>query len=188
MLMMASFMVAGCSMQVKDHETGEHKNVRIDTPLGGLKVRTDDVEAKDAGLSVYPGAVLKENDDDHKNDKKANVNIDTPWFGLKVVALSYQSSDAPEKVWDFYRKDMAKYGRVLECKAGSPDLQLAKKEKDDLTCKEDKKFHVSANKKSEMLLKVGTETKQRIVAMKPSGGGTEFSLVYVVTREGKETL
>ncbi|HUQ50491.1 MAG TPA: hypothetical protein VM056_07255 [Terriglobales bacterium] len=186
---MVCLITSGCSMQVKDHEKGEHKNVRIETPLGGLKVRTDDVEAKDAGFTVYPGAVPKEKEGG-KDEKKANVNIDTPWFGVKVVALTYESSDPTEQVWEYYKKEMSKYGRVLECRSGSPDLKLEKQEKDDLTCREDndKHINVSANKKSEMQLKVGTQSKQRIVAFKPNSKGTEFSLVFVATREGKETL
>jgi hypothetical protein len=39
-----------------------------------------------------------------------------------------------------------------------------------------------------MELKVGTANKQRIVAVKPTSNGSEFSLVYVSTREKKETL
>ena len=37
-------------------------------------------------------------------------------------------------------------------------------------------------------LKVGTESNQRIVAIKPVGDGTEFALVYVRTRNDKDTM
>lgn len=186
-MLVASLVVAGCTIQSK-HEDGDHKkNVKIETPLGGLNVRTDDVEAKDTGISVYPGATLKEKGDGDKDEKKANVNIDTPWFGLKVVALSYESKDDQEKVWDFYKKDLAKYGRVLECRPGSPDMDAKAKDDEELTCDEDKKAHVKVDGKRSAL-KVGTKNKQRIVAIKPAGNGSEFSLVYVSTREKKETL
>jgi len=187
-LLAGALIVAGCNIHSK-HEDGEghDKNVKIDTPLGGLNVRTDNVEAKDTGLSVYPGAVAKERTDRDHDEKKANVNIDTPWFGLKVVALTYQSGDSQEKVWDYYKKELAKYGRVLECKPGSPDMDAQSNDKDELTCREDKKNNFKYDSKG-MSLKVGTQKKQRIVAIKPDGSGTEFSLVYVVTREGKETL
>jgi hypothetical protein len=117
------------------------------------------------------------------------VNIDTPWFGLKVVALQYEADDAPEKVWDYYKKELARYGRVLECKPGSPDMDIQKQDKDDLTCSDDKRGkQIRVSSAKGMQLKAGTQGKQHIVAVKPSGKGTEFSLVYVNAREGRETL
>ena len=37
-------------------------------------------------------------------------------------------------------------------------------------------------------LKVGTENNQRIVAVKPSGKGSEFALVYVRAHDAKDTM
>lgn len=178
--------LTGCTIQSKHEEGAKDKNVKIETPMGNLAVRTDAVEAKDTGLSVFPGSTLKEDADDG-DEKKANVNIDTPWFGVKVVALTYESPESQEKVWDYYKKEMGKYGRVLECRAGSPDLDLSGND-DELTCKEDRKQHVRISSRKGATLKVGTKQKQRIVAVKSSGTGTEYSLVYVYAREGKETL
>ncbi len=190
-LLLASIAVAGCSIQSK-HEDGSRKeSVKIETPLGGMNVRTDNVEAKDAGMSVFPGATPVEKDSGSHDEKKANVNIDTPWFGVKVVALTYQSPESQEKVWEYYKKELTKYGRVLECRPGSPDLEIRKKDDLDLTCHDDdKKMRVQSYKREgkSIQLKVGTSNKQRIVALKPSGSGTEFSLVFVSTRGEKETL
>ena len=188
-LLVGSLALAGCSIQA-NHEDGEHKkNVKIETPLGGLNVRTDNVEAKDTGMSVFPGAKVKEKETGDGDEKKANVNIDTPWFGLKVVALTYESPAAQEKIWEYYKKELSKYGRVLECKPGSPDMDLTAKDDEELTCRESKKGHVKySSDRGHMELKVGTANKQRIVALKASGSGTEFSLVYVSAREKKETL
>jgi hypothetical protein len=182
--------VVGCGVHVKKESTESgDKNVTISTPFGGMHVKTDEVSAKDTGLQAYPGARLVPKRDN--NDSKANVDIDTPWFGLKVVALKYESDDSPEKIWEFYKKDMAQYGRVLECKPGSSDLKIEKKNKDDLTCE---KGHSKARTQrvdmpaSDMELRVGTDQRMRVVGFTPSGKGTQFSLVYVVTREGRETL
>jgi hypothetical protein len=182
-----SLVVAGCSVQSK-HE-GEHdKNVKIETPFGGMNVKTDSVEAKDTGIAAYPGATLKESDDKDKDEKKANVNIDTPWFGLKVVALTYESKDDQQKIWDFYKKDLAKYGRVLECRPGSADMDARPTDKEEVSCREENK-QIRINSSGEkMSLKVGTKNKQRIVAIKPNGSGTEFSIVYVNTRDKSDTL
>src|SRR4051812_27672221 len=96
---LACAIVAGCSVQSKHEEGKEHdQNVKISTPFGGMKVQTDDVDAKDAGLTVFPGATLKAKEDGDHDEKKANVNIDTPWFGLKVVALTYESKESQDKV------------------------------------------------------------------------------------------
>ena len=37
-------------------------------------------------------------------------------------------------------------------------------------------------------LKVGTKSRQRIVAIKPNGKGAQFDLVFVQTREESETM
>lgn len=186
LMLAGSLALTGCTIQSKHEEGAKDKNVKIETPMGNLDVRTDAVEAKDTGLTVFPGSTPKE-DEREGDEKKANVNIDTPWFGVKVVALTYESPESQEKVWDYYKKEMGKYGRVLECRAGSPDLDLSGKD-DELTCKDETKKHVRVSAGKGATLKVGTKHKQRIVAVKPSGSGTEYSLVYVYTREGKETL
>jgi hypothetical protein len=184
----ALILLSGCNIHTKHGDMGNDKDVSISSPLGGLKVRTDKVDPKDTGLSVYPGAKLKEKSNDH-NDNKANVNIDTPWFGLKVVALSYQTDDPQEKVWDYYKKEMSKYGHVLECKPGSADLKITSDEKNTLTCERKKDDKRGLNIHAEDVeLKVGTEDHQRLVGFKPSSKGTEFSLVYIVIREGKDSI
>jgi len=186
--------VAGCNVRVNKEQTASgEKNAQITTPFGSLKVETNNVSPKDAGLQAYPGARLIPKEG--KNDSDANVNIDTPWFGLRVVALKYESDDSPEKIWDFYKKDMAQYGRVLECKPGSPDLKLESKNKNDMTC--DKKgtyfkngghSKVQVDDSYDMELKTGNDGRYHVVAIKPSGSGSRFSLVYVQTRGDRESL
>jgi hypothetical protein len=186
------FTLAGCGMQVKSEKGGEKgEKVAISTPLGDLKANTKDVDPADTGLSVYPGARQKEKTD--TNEGRANVNLNTPWFGLKVVALSYVTDDSPEKVWEYYKAEMnRKYGRTLECRPGSPDMKIEKTSDDDLTC--DAKDGKQTRHKgavittSDMELKSGSDGRQRIVAVKPTATGTEFALVYVVTRKGAESM
>ena len=190
----AALVISGCTIhhdRSKNEEGADKdKNVEIKTPLGGMKVTTDDVSAKDTGLAVYPGATLRPSDD-KDGDKKANVNINTPWFGLKVVALEYETADSQEKVWDFYKKELSKYGKVLECKPGSPDMNVEKKDKEDLTCKGKVhiKDHDSVNiDANDWQLKVGSEQKQRVVGIKTKDGKTTFALVYVNTRGERDTI
>ena len=177
-------LLTGCSINVKhgdnaDNDSSKDKEVTIKSPLGGLHVRTDKVDAKDTGMTVYPGARLKQKD--NGDDNQANVNIDTPWFGVKVVALTYLTDDPQEKVWDYYKKELSKYGKVLECRPGSRDMQITASEKNQLTCSDKGSKHDMHINPDEPHLKVGTDDRQRVVGFKRSGNGTEFSLVYVVT-------
>src|SRR3954465_3489587 len=109
LLLNAALALTAC-VNVKKSDNGD--NVDVKTPFGSVSVRTDEVKPEETGLNVYPGAKLvpkRGHDDD-----KANVNISSPWGELKVVALSYQSDDAPDKVLEWYRKDIAqRYGRLL---------------------------------------------------------------------------
>src|SRR4051812_27619707 len=79
--------LSACSLHVDKDDKGKEKRVDINTPFGDLKVRNDNVVAKDTGLPTYPGAQLKPRNE--HDDNKANVNIDSPFFSLKVVALTY---------------------------------------------------------------------------------------------------
>ena len=182
---------SGCNMKVKEEGKDGSKNVAISSALGDLKVRTDEVNPADTGMSVYPGSRLKPKEDKN-NDNKANVDINTPWFGVKVVALTYESDDSPEKIWDYYRNEMAKkWGKPLECRPGSPDMDKKKEGKDDLTCREGSNnkhgVHIDSDT-SEMQLKVGSDDKQHVVAVKTKNGKTQYSLVYVTVRGEKDTI
>lgn len=174
--------LTGCSISAShDSKGGPDKDVDIRTPLGSLSVRQGASDPKETGLSLYPGATPKK-DFDHEGS--ANVNISSPFLGVKVVALKYKSDDAPEKVAAFYRKEMAKYGRVLDCSGGF-SMGFRRHDKDEEVTCDDR--HGSGHEYTQEL-KVGTENNQRIVAIKPSGNGSEFALVYVRAWDDKSTL
>src|SRR5262249_7360921 len=111
--------LAGCTAVIKEKEQGGkgEKNVQINTPFGDLKVRKE-VDLSELGLTPYPGARLMPETRGH-DDSSANVNISTPFFSLKVDAAKYESDEKPEKILDFYKKDMARYGKVISCKGAS---------------------------------------------------------------------
>jgi hypothetical protein len=182
----ALLVVAGCYVSTRDNgekEGGkESKDVDIRTPLGSLSVHKGGLDPKDTGLALYPGSQVKSDTRD-KDDSGANVNISSSLFGLKLAVLKYQTSDPPDKVLSFYRKDMSRYGKVLECNGGF-NMAFHRHEKDsEVTC-EDR----ASNHEYEQELKVGTENNQRIVAVKPSGKGTEFVLLYVRAHDEKDTM
>lgn len=184
----AAVLLSACNLKVKDEGREGNKNVSISSSLGNLKVRTDEVNPADTGMTVYPGSQIKPKDDKN-SDNKANVDINTPWFGLKVVALTYTTEDTPEKVWNYYLSEMTKkWGKPLECKPGSPDLGKKKQNKNDLDCREEEHgVHIDADS-NDMQLKVGTEDRQHVVAVKREGGKTQYSLVYVTVRDEKGSI
>ncbi len=177
----AIFLLPACSVNVQKEANGRDKQVDIKTLLGGVHV-SQQADASDIGLAIYPGAHLKEKDVDG-SDKSANVNISGFGYGLKVVALEYESADAPAKVLSFYRDQLKKYGGVLECRTSSLHLDMkmgshgSKNGSNELTC--------DGEGGNDVELKVGRKDDQHIVAVEPEGKGSSFSLVYVRTH-GKD--
>jgi len=182
---MGFMALPGCSIKVKEDDKGQDKRVDIETPVGGIHV-SKGADARDTGLSIYPGARQKDDDKDGE-EKSANVNISAGFFGLKVVAVEFVSDDPPEKVTAYYKDQLKKYGTILEChttnrhgETGDVNVHVGKKDdkKDSqqLTCEQ--------NSGPTIELKVGTKENQRIVAVSPQekGKGTDFALVYVQTR------
>jgi hypothetical protein len=167
----ALLMVSACSVNVKKEANGQDKKVDIQTPFGGIHVNKD-ANPQDVGIVVYPGARLKQNADD---DKSANVNITGFGYGVRVVALQYESNDSPEKVVDYYKDQLKRYGNVLVCHTShmnvNSDFKVHEGSSHELTCEG------SSGKNVE--LKVGTKENQHIVAVEPDGSGSSFSLVYV---------
>ncbi len=179
MALLFAFALLGCSVNVKKDEAKGDKKVDIDTPIGGIHV-SKEADPHATGLDVYPGAKLVEKDDSGQ-DKSANVNISTGFFGLKVVAQEYQSDAAPDKLIDYYTRELKKYGNVLQChgswKGEHASISHSHDNSKQLKCDEDSGDSVE--------LKVGTEDDQHIVAIKPEGKGSKFALVAVRVR-GKE--
>jgi hypothetical protein len=180
LLWMGTF--TGCSVNTHENEKGKKNDVDIRTPFGSLSVHEGHTDAKETGLALYPGArAKKDSDDEHHN---ANVDISSSLFGVKVVAVKFESDDSPDRVLAFYRKEMGKYGKVVDC-TGSFNLNFRGHHDKDAEVSCD--GHDSGHEYKEEL-KVGTESNQRILAIKPSGNGSEFALVYVRTWEGKDTM
>jgi hypothetical protein len=185
--------LGGCTISTRhsdghdnaDSSSGKDNNVDIRTPFGSLSVHQGNLDAKDTGLSAYPGAQLQPKNSGHDGDGSANVNISSSLFGINVVALKYVTRDSPDKVLAFYRKDMGKYGKVVDCQGGfNMDFRRREKNDDEVTCEHENK----RNGEYKQELKVGTESNQRIVAIKEVDDGTQFALVYVRSRNDKDTM
>src|ERR1700751_3104365 len=172
-------LAAGCHISVNKNGDGKEKNVKIDTPLGGLHVRSDNTSAADVGLPVYPGAKLAP---DHDGDKSADVHMGFGDFQLRVKVVNYETSDPQDKVLDFYQKAMGRYGDVIRCQ-GSQSVGTPTVTKEGLSCSEDHgNAHIQISDHDNwggLTLKAGSRHHQHILGIKnPSGGpGTRFALV-----------
>ena len=171
--------LSACSITADKGEGEKKKNVEIQTPFGGLKVRTD-VDPKDIGLPVYAGA--RQVPDEGHDSSSANVTLGIPGFGLKVIAAKFESDDSSDKVLEFYRKEMKTYGSVTECH-GNMNLRGDDPGSQEFTCKEG----VGAEMRNKVALGVGKGSSHRIVSVEPLAKGCKFALVYLQMHGGKES-
>jgi hypothetical protein len=186
----ALLAMAGCRIQVDKNGDGKDKNVKIDTPLGGLHVRAGQTAAADVGLPTYPGAQIAPDKD---GDKSADVHLGFGEFQLRVKVVTYRTTDDQDKVVAFYQKALGRYGDVIECDGqhavGSPSVTH-----EGLDCSDDQsKAHVKISDDPLLSLKAGSKRHQHIFAVqKNDGSGTRFSLVELqlpaaVEKESQES-
>ena len=176
----ALLLVAGCRVQVDKDSNGGDKNVKIDTPLGGLHVRSDNVSAADVGLPMYPGATLT-NDD---NSKSADIHFGFGEWQFRVKVVKYKTTDSQDKVLAFYQNALGRYGNVIRCQGGQA-IGTPTTTQEGLTCSDDNNnSHVQV--KTDMgqtdmgvSLKAGSRHHQHIVGIETSSGAgnTRFALV-----------
>jgi hypothetical protein len=129
--------------------------------------------AKDVGLPVYPGA--KAHKDAKDDSPTVQMGLWGSTFGFKLAVMKMESSDAPEKIAEFYKKALAKYGAVLNCSDALPKGGAKSKggSSSELECDDDKP------EKGGLVFKAGTKEKQHVVGIQPHGQGSLFQLVYV---------
>lgn len=175
----ASFLLlAGCN--VSSSKTAHGDNVRLNTPFGDMHVRTDEnANVGGIGLATYPGAVpVKE--DDGKDKDAADIDFNFGDFHVGVKAASFQTSDSPDKVEAFYRKDMAHYGDVLKCR-GNEAIGQPTRTAQGLTCNEENDHHIHAvsvdTGGDKFELRAGSPDHEYIVGIDPRDGGTRIGLV-----------
>lgn len=169
----ALLAATGCHYHESKNADGTEKNVKIDTPLGGLHVRAGNTNAADVGLPAYPGATTVPDKD---GDKSADVHMGFGKWQLRVQVVNYQTSDPRDKVLGFYQKALGRYGDVIRCQNGQP-VGAPTVTKEGLSCSND---HIQTNVKLDegLLLKAGSRHHQHILGIeKPDGPGTRFALI-----------
>lgn len=175
-------LAAGCRVQVNKNSNGNEKNVKIDTPFGGLHVRSGNTTAADVGLPVYPGATIAP---DRDGDKSANVHMGFGEFQLTVKVVNYQSSDSQDKVLAFYQKALGRYGDVIRCKDNQP-VGTPAVTQEGLTCSGGN-HHSHVQVSGNISLKAGSRHHQHMVAIEDkSGPGTRFALIELELPESAD--
>lgn len=135
-------------------------------------------DARDVGLPYYPGAWMrKEKDDD---DAAAHIWAFAGAFGFKLAVAKLGSNDGKGHVADFYRRELARYGQVLDC-SRAPRLEPRHDDHSDkLDCRDDNPGQ------GEIELKAGSKYEQHVVDIKPEGRGVAIDLVYVSLKGVKD--
>ncbi len=189
--------VSACTVHSSNKDGQE--NVKIATPFGGLHVNSNQTTATDLGLPAYPGATLVKERKDGHDDGSADIGLSFGSFHLKVQAVGYQTSDPADKVLDFYRPALAKFGQVIECDhgraVGTPAISDS-----GLTCNDDggrsghgnhggDKVSIQGNSvgRDDLQLRVGTPHTYRVVGIDSGSGGsgqTKFTLLYLELPRG----
>jgi len=138
---------------------------------GAGAVLSRQANAKDVGLPLYPGS--KPHKDESDDSPAARLGLWGGGSGFKLAVLKMETGDSPQKVAAFYKKALAKYGKVLDCSnppPGQPDTEKKDSSK-TLTCGSDKP------EKGGLLFKSGTKEIQHIAAIQPNGQGSLYQLV-----------
>jgi hypothetical protein len=156
------------------NSTEKHQIV-VETDTGRYGVGAERLDPKQLGVAIYPGAKVAENKDNESKNNGAALFLDWGKDSTHLYVQKYVSSDSPENVVSFYRKQLSRYGGVLECRGGKPVNAATAKSKCD-----------NSDDEKDIELKVGPETKQHIVGVTPTARGTEFAIVYVDQTRTKE--
>ncbi|MGA8489378.1 MAG: hypothetical protein WB711_03085 [Terriglobales bacterium] len=145
--------------------SGEKHKIAVETDSGRYEVGAEKLDPKQLGVAIYPGAKIHEGENDSSD---ASLSLDWGKESTRLYLQNYVTSDSSDKVLSFYRKQLSKYGAVLECRNGKPVAAAPWQ----LKCDSDKDGN-------SIELKAGTERKQHMVGVTSTAGGAQFEVVYL---------
>ncbi|MHB8653142.1 MAG: hypothetical protein ACYDA9_04600 [Terriglobia bacterium] len=156
-------------LQVNDAGGGK-KEVSIKTPFGGIEVnKNKTVSEASLDLPFYPGATSVTDHDD------ASVNMQFGSHALRIVVAKFQTTDALDKVKDFYQDRLTREVGKFEPK----DIEFDPGHWDN----EEGNF-MGKDKEGKTVFEIKKHDHVRVVALKENGDGTRIDLVRV--SHGKE--
>lgn len=92
-LCIAVLTIVGLRIARHSHVTQNGDDVKVETPFGTMETSKDpDQAAKNLGIDIYPGAQVQK-----------DGTSSATFGGMHTVTASFESSDAPDKVCEFYR-------------------------------------------------------------------------------------
>jgi len=130
-----------------------------------------EASSKDVGLPIYPGA--RPHKDNNQDKPSAKFGLWGSSFAFKLAVVKLETNDSSEKVAAFYKKALAKYGPVVDCRNASPNQDEKGDPSKQLDCQGDKPAP------GNMTFKSGSKQKQHVVGIEPNGKGSTIQLVYV---------
>ncbi len=150
-------------------------NTAAQEQKGAGVIMSGEADAKDVGLPLYPGS--RRHKDKDEDSPAANLGLWGGGSGFKLVVLKMESDDSPEKVAEYYKKALAKYGKVLDCSHPPPPETGAPRNAspEPITCDD------NTSEKGGLVFKAGTKDKQHIVAVQASEHGSLYQLIYVAS-------
>lgn len=88
------------NVHVHETESGDHKNVKLETPLGSIGIHENEgLDPEAVGIPIYPGA--------HRSSEKGGVDFQLDGRDahkdFSVSAATYYSTEDPSKVREFYQ-------------------------------------------------------------------------------------
>jgi hypothetical protein len=164
-----AFSTTALTAQEQPSKSDSQKHtIRVETDSGRYGAASEALDPKQLGVAIYPGARV---DESEHVGKGAHLSLDWGRDSTHLYAQQYVTSDSPDKVLAFYRKQLSKFGKVLECRGGKPLVSVTS----ELKCEDSK------NNQDEkgIELKAGTENSQHIVGVTPKDLGSEFGIVYL---------
>jgi hypothetical protein len=136
------------------------------------------------GLPVYPGAKMAAKHDG--DDAAFDIGFAFGDTRLRLEGISYHSDDSPDRVLEFYRKALSRYGDVLECDHGRAVSSLSVTSS-GLRCS-DKRGHENLNvdgrfdSSKDHDLRAGSPGEFRIAGVDASDvKSSHFVIMYVKT-------
>jgi len=172
-------LLAGC--HVSNHN-GKDNDVDVKSPFGSMHIKTDDkVDTAALGITTYPGSTAWKDDADEAKDHdshSADINMSFGDFHLGVKATALRSTDSTDKILSFYRKDLARYGDVIQCK-GTTAVGTPTRTSQGLTCDSDENHgnHINISDTSKLELRAGSEQHMHIVEVESKDGAEKIGLV-----------
>ena len=157
----------GVNIHVND-QGGNKKEVSIKTPFGAIEVSKEINEAS-LGLPIYPGAKTLS---DH-ND--ATVNMQFGDNMARIVVGKFETSDAFDKVKDFYQQRLTSREGKFTPKSGDFDSGHWDKEEGNF---------IRRDREGRTVYEIKRSDSEKVVALKDLGSTTRIELVRI--SHGKE--